>query len=301
MRFIRWLVQAGVLGVSAVQLAGFGQAVHPLFDSVAHFRLHLAVLLALGIVLLLLVRSWRLAAAGSAMLAASVFLMSPALVRQKPVTMVNLSLLQFNTLFKNPTPTAIVAQVSRVRPDVITLQEVSKTTSIIMEQLRADYPHQVFCPFTAVGGVAVLSRHETVGEGCEEGRGFAWMRIDIRGRQVTVASVHLHWPYPFAQADQISSLTPDLSSLTQPVVIAGDFNAAPWSHQVNRIAQASHTHVAPGLRLSLKMAPLGVGPWPMLPIDHVLVPDSAVASVRILPGAGSDHLPLLARVSIPSP
>src|SRR5687767_10769937 len=99
MRTVRWLVQPGVLTVIAVQLGGFAQSFHPLFDSVAHFRVHLAALLAIGVILLLLFGSWRLAAAGVAMIGASLLMTGPAIGPQREVDAPSLTLLQFNTLF----------------------------------------------------------------------------------------------------------------------------------------------------------------------------------------------------------
>ncbi len=293
------IMQVGVLMTVVVQLGGFAQSIHPVFDSIAHFRLHLAALIAIGVILLLLLQSWRAATAGLVTIAASLLMMGTAIGLVSDPESPSLTLLQFNTLFKNPMPEAFVVQARASEADVITLQEVSRSTVRIMDALKTDYPHQLLCKFAGVGGVAVLSRRAPLKQVCVEGKGVVWMRVVVNEREVTVASIHLHWPWPYKQYGQITDISSHLAQLPQPLVIAGDFNAAPWSHAVARIADASRTRVAPGLRLTLKMGPLGMGPWPMLPIDHVLVPSDAMASVQLLPSAGSDHLPLIARVTLP--
>lgn len=226
-------------------------------------------------------------------------MMGAAVLPGTEVRAPDLTLLQFNARFDNRTPDAILSQVAAARPDVITLQEVSRTTQMILERLQADYPFRVLCPFTAVGGVAVLSRHPATGEWCLEDQGFAGLRVVIGGREVTVAALHLHWPWPYRQQEQIDRLLPELAGLPQPVVIAGDFNAAAWSNAVRLIAVRSQTVPISGLRLTLRMGPPVLGPPAMLPIDHVLVPAGSVAQASRGGEAGSDHLPLIARIMLP--
>jgi endonuclease/exonuclease/phosphatase (EEP) superfamily protein YafD len=306
LKFLRWPVQASVLAVAAIQLAGFGQRLHPLLDSIGHFRLHLAALLVVGFLLLLVLRLWRLAAISAAVVIASVAMMSPAislgsLSTATAASAPDFTLLQFNTLFGNRQPQTIVPQVEAAKPDVITLEEVSPAhTAKIMDLLRSDYPYQRFCQFKTDYGVAVLSRWPPVTEGCAEGQGLVWMRINRDGREVTVATVHLYWPYPFEQPQQVGGLEPLLAALPQPVVIGGDFNAAPWSTTVQRIAEASQTHVSQGLRLSYMRWVMRRWRVPILPIDHVLIPRGATADVRIGEYAHSDHLPVVARITLPA-
>lgn len=304
MRYIRWVLQAGVLAGVAVQVLSFGQAIHPLFDSIAHFRLHITVLLVLGVATLLLVRSWRIAAVALTVAIAGVLGMAPALGSigtrpqgdDKPLVLV-----QFNMLFRNPSPTKIAEQIRAAKADAVTLEEVSNRNMALLEDLKTDYPYQVFCRSFSVGGVAVLSRWPVSEQGCGEGQGLAWARLEFDGLPVTIASLHLHWPFPFEQAQQITALDEPLRSLPQPVVLGGDFNAAPWSHSVSRVAEATQTHVASGLRLSFRMAPLGFGPWPLLPIDHVLIPNGAeTIDARVGAPAGSDHLPVIVRIGLAS-
>ena len=124
-----------------------------------------------------------------------------------------------------------------------------------------------------------------------------------RGRPVSVASVHLHWPYPFSQASQIDRLEVRLRDIPRPVLVAGDFNAAPWSHAVSRIADATDTAVAGGLRFTFFIAPIRWAPSIAMPIDHILLPGGfSPAAIRVGPGPGSDHRSVVARLALrPAP
>ena len=127
------------------------------------------------------------------------------------------------------------------------------------------------------------------------------MRVVAGGQQVTVASLHLYWPYPFEQEHQIDRLEDILKELPRPVLLAGDFNAAPWSHAVDRIAKASDTSIAGGGRFSFEIRFNWWAPPIAMPIDHILLPEGLTPlEVRTGPGPGSDHRSLVARLALPA-
>ena len=122
-----------------------------------------------------------------------------------------------------------------------------------------------------------------IAEGCVEGEGLAWVRIEFGGKPVTIAGLHLDWPYPYDQPTQIDALEPQLKALPRPIIVGGDFNAAPWSHAVARIAQETGTSVVGGLRMSWRVLPKWAASVPMLPLDQILLPAGAV-----VPGEEAD-------------
>jgi endonuclease/exonuclease/phosphatase (EEP) superfamily protein YafD len=79
----------------------------------------------------------------------------------------------------------------------------------------------------------------------------------------------------------------------------GDFNSAPWSHTLARVTGMTSTSLVPGLRLTLKLDAVGLWPVPFIPIDHVLLPKGATADLHVGEPAGSDHLPVIARIALP--
>jgi endonuclease/exonuclease/phosphatase (EEP) superfamily protein YafD len=279
----------------AVILAGFAASFHPLFDSIGHFRFHLTALVLPAVVVLWLAKMRRAALLGLLFGVLSAFSMQllPPLSdvgAGSPVRFV-----QFNALFSNQRPKDSANWIRSMSPDIVTLQEVSPRSRVIMDELKADLPHQLLCEFATVGGVAVLSKKPFGRSGCIKGDGLAWVVVD----GATYASLHLHWPYPYRQKQQIARLKPELAAMPRPVVLGGDFNAAPWSAAAREIAEATDTRVVSGLRLTLRMGPPPLGPLPFMPIDHVLIPrDAAVSEVETGPQIGSDHHPVFLRLGL---
>lgn len=279
-----------------------------LADSLAHFRFHLTALITLASVLLALSRAWQQAGLAAAVAVAGIAGMAPAFPawnatgvdgKAPAITMV-----QLNLSFRNSRPGAVADFIRAENADIVTLQEVTDKTSKVMGLLAEDYPFQIRCDARRVGGPAIMSRLPMApgaAKGCIKGQGMAWMQVMAGGRPVSVASLHLHWPYPFAQSDQIDRLESHLKQLPRPVLLAGDFNAAPWSHAVKRIAQATDTDVAAGLRFSFDIRFNRWIPPIAIPIDHILLPEGlAPLDVRLGPGPGSDHLSVVARISLPA-
>ena len=62
--------------------------------------------------------------------------------------------------------------------------------------------------------------------------------IDFGGRAMTVAALHLYWPWPFEQPRQVADLAGVLSRLPDETILAGDFNAVRWGESLARIVEA---------------------------------------------------------------
>jgi endonuclease/exonuclease/phosphatase (EEP) superfamily protein YafD len=294
------LVIFGLFALIVMIIAGFAGRVHPLFDSIGHFRLHLLMLLGVGVGVALLLRVRRIAAFSTAVFAVCLFSLLPLKFSgsQTPAGSSALKLVQLNVLFNNQNPDRAANWIREQKPDVVTLQEVSKRSGVVMDLLRADLPHQIDCRFASVGGVAILSRHPIAGSKCLKGEGFVWARVQLNGQDLTIGSFHAHWPYPYRQSEQIDRLEAEFKAMPRPVILAGDFNAAPWSFAVQRVASASETSVVGGLRLTLRMGPPPFGPLPFMPIDHVFAPkEFATQSIIKGPALGSDHHPIVATFS----
>ena len=278
----------------------------PLADSVGHFRFYLAVVTILAALAFCFWRDWWMAGVAGAVSFAGIVGLTPAIPFWDSAPSGGASpaitLVQLNLSFRNRTPEAVAAFVRRERADIVTLQEVTAKTGRVLELLAKDYPYSIRCSFLPrVGGVAVLSRFPRAPDasaGCVEGKGLAWLRVMVGGRPVSVASLHLNWPYPFAQARHIGDIDAPLRDIPRPVLLAGDFNAAPWSHAVSRIEDATDATVARGLRFSYDIrVKLWALPVPM-PIDHVLLPAELLPiEIRLGPGPGSDHRSVVAKLA----
>ncbi|MCE7029109.1 endonuclease/exonuclease/phosphatase family protein [Jiella avicenniae] len=314
------LLLGASLIVAAALVAGFfGRAV-PFFDSLAQFRAHLTVALfglALCLIVLRSVAAATIAAIVAAYAAVSVspFLVPrPAAEPARPgpdetalVGRGPLKLLQMNLRY-DADPVRAVTTIARLDPDVLTLQEINRRWVEALEPLRSGYPYSAFCGVTgAAGGLAILSRIPFAREDavCRDGDGFLARRLDLgNGAGLTVVSEHLEWPWPFRQGRQVAALgTEVLPKLRMPVLIAGDFNAAPWSATVQRYAEASRTRPATGIGPTWLTGALPdpLRPLVGLPLDNVL----ASHGVRLLSltrqeATASDHLPILVAFDVPA-
>lgn len=310
MKLMRAIISIAAVLTAFLILFGFLGQWLAVADAAAHFRFHLTVVMLMMAGLQVLQRQWVRAGLAAALSVAAVVGMAPSLPAWPGAGTVTansttVKTVQLNIYQHNSDPAAVADFIRSSNADIVTLQEVSGTTSRVMDILLAEYPNRVRCPYARVGSVAVLSRlPEARGEakGCIEGGGMAWMRVLAGGQELSVATLHLHWPWPFQQNRQIGELEQYLQALPHPVVLAGDFNAAPWSHAVRRVAAAADASVVPGLRFSFGIRFGNWGPRLPLPIDHILLSgDITPLDIRLGPGPGSDHRSIIAQLALLPP
>lgn len=301
----------GATALSVPLVGGFFGSIHPAFDSLAHFRIHLAAGLAAAALLLFFFKGWRLNAAIALALACAATVVTTGLpvggLRAEASGTADLPryrLLHMNLRFDNPQPEKVFSLIGEVRPDVVTLNEVSTLWRGRLAVLEAAYPHRILCPHRArIGGSAILSRRPftEAGARCENGGSLAVAAIDFGGETVEVAALHLGWPWPFDQPWQVRKLVPLLGKLGDRAILAGDLNATPWSASVRRVAEAGGLMLTRWVGPSWldRRAPAALRPWVGLPIDHVMTKGGVLAEKpRRLPEAGSDHLPVLLEFSL---
>ncbi|WP_420403055.1 endonuclease/exonuclease/phosphatase family protein [Nisaea sp.] len=292
-------------GLAAALITGMLGAYHPLADSFSHVRLHLVVLALPFVPLLFLTGAWINGLALTATVVVSVGLLgqlfgggAAADVRNDDSQRLRIVSLNLNHVYADAERVADF--IAGAAPDVITLQELSLEPPGVIRRLREEYPHQLICRYRSVSGIAVLSRTPFAATGCQNDHRLAWSTVERNGQDVTIASLHLRWPFPGSQAAQVSGLKDAWPQLGTPLVLTGDFNAAPWSHAVQTIARSSGTRVAPGLRRSYTWGENWLGSVLALPLDHVLVtPTLDVTRAALGPHVGSDHLPLIADIGLP--
>ena len=265
--------------IAAALIAGQFGAFHPAADSFSHLRLHLVVLALPFLLLLLITRSWI-----------NGFLLAIVIT----VSIGSLGQLFGNLNHNNADAGRVAAYIEEMRPDVVTLQEAAVESPRVTKRLKEAYPHQVICRYRGEVGIAVLSRTPFSGTGCMNDYRLAWATVSKDGKNTTVASLHLRWPYPLPQAEQIDALSGVWDQLDTPLAITGDFNAVPWSHAVQKVAAQSGTRVVPGLRRSFTWGDNWLGDLMALPIDHALIsPTLKVGGAALGPHVSSDHLPLI--------
>ena len=206
------------------------------------------------------------------------------------------SVYQKNVLFRNAELPALAEDIRAANASIVTLQEVLPENRAWMEGLQDAYPHQLLCPGSRVGGEAILTRLPPVEGTAFCGPGLAAMQV-VGGptdnpEPFWIVSVHLHWPWPYGQAEHVRLLLPILDKLQGPAIMAGDFNMVRWANSVREMSDIL------GVRAAGPMVGSYIGLSRMfpLPLDHIFATGGGRVTLR--PAAGSDHLGLLAQVVI---
>ena len=215
-RRLRTLALLAALGVSLPLLAGFFGRWHPALDSFSHFRLHLAVLLGLTLLPLFALRSLKL---GVPLMVAAFLAFATtsgafpwigmkygaihAAEPKRPLY----RLVQLNLRYIHPEPALVLSMIGRIKPDVITFNEVSPSWAEKLKLIKATYRYSIFCPFPKrLWGVAIMSRRPFAEDGapfCAPEGTFAIASVDFGGQTADIAALHLGWPWPFPQYREI--------------------------------------------------------------------------------------------------
>lgn len=301
----RFLFLLNLLGLSAVVALGFLGFLHPAFDTLGQLRLHASVglfFLALG---------WRAlgcsnapailfalvafaGAAGSASGLPGVGARDVALTGEKAR-----KLLQFNLRFDNSDHAGVLAMIEATDADILSLAEYSELWREPLERLSARWPFRFHCGESGhVGGSAIFSKFPFAPgrEFCGDYASLALKDVEIDGRRIAVGSAHLRWPWPASGPRQVGRLSGELRNLPADALIAGDFNAATWSHTLQRFADAGKLETVAGIGPTWLhgMLPASLARHVGFPIDNVLAKGAVrIVSARTLAPAGSDHLPVL--------
>lgn len=189
--------------------------------------------------------------------------------------------------------------------DVILIGEYPRGASP-EDALAGDYPHRVAGPAQPDGQlmstrVAVFSRVALVGSEIHAGPGpneRSWVvaRVALGGGELSLIAMH---PVPPSSGELTEERDRQIAMLADKArgafVIAGDFNATPWTPVFAEI---------PGRRIGAYLfAPTWLSGLPLLglPIDHLMGSEGLpVSRYEVGPNLGSDHRVLLARVHAPS-
>jgi len=137
----------------------------------------------------------------------------------------------------------IVAELKRLRPDAIALQEVLQDEGLINQAqwLAAELGYRWHFVSTDPAGQprrygnALLTRHPILQRGqkflqpLDDNRTAAFLRIDLHGQPLNLYATHLHWTDQgeAIRARQIADLMQYIAATSEniPSLVAGDFNS----------------------------------------------------------------------------
>lgn len=223
-----------------------------------------------------------------------------------------LRLVQFNAWGKrNADYDGSLAWLQESKADVIVMPEPPH--QLVNGLKKAGYHLSCFDAANSYCAVAILSREAPLGRGVvarNDGRSHPPLARAVLpapgGGSFTVVGAHFVWPTePHRQSWQRERLGEviDQSGPRERLIVAGDFNSAPWSSARRQDDRAwgleRRTRALfswPTKRVSIK----GHGaPFPILPIDHVYAgADWRTVSVERGPMLGSDHYPVVVTLAL---
>ncbi len=216
-------------------------------------------------------------------------------------------LLVSNVYYANRHHGRLLGLVEREDPDVVGLVEVNARWLRKLKRLRASYPYHYEVPDEHYVGLALYSRLpiedarelELPGEPSTPAIAAT---LKMPGGDVELVLVHPVSPVGAAfirqRNAQIAALARHAGAARAPLVLAGDLNLTMWNDAYRPLEEAAGLHNARrghGIGATWPaIGPLGV------PIDHILAsPGVRLRNFRVLPGIGSDHLPVTAEFSAP--
>lgn len=209
------------------------------------------------------------------------------------------SILSFNVLANSEQGQNVADYMIAVAPEVAVIMETPGIERAL-ERLKRVYPYRVGCDRSETCDLSVFSKNPITTAklypfGPLQRERLIVLTVGIGGREVTVLALHLSKPYfdgaSEAELWQASNL---LKTIEGPVLVAGDFNDAPWSASVERFVR----------RNGLIPGPSYPATWPVrlgdfgIPIDIVLTRGGIQIEdiVATTENFGSNHFGLLARV-----
>ena len=301
------VVAVPAVALAVVSLAAFlGRWIWWL-DVLANFRAQYVVALAL-LGLVVMMSKWR--KTGYAILGVALvnliavlplYVGSPA---EASVDRPSLRVMSFNLLSDNESYSDVIDYIDTVTPDLVLLHEASRPWEVALESAGLGYQVIRARSDDLIFGTLVLARGSEV-----EAVSFGFSSTSPRAVEVIFIpegwtepvsglGVHPLAPTDAERADlrdaQLAFAGQWASSQRGPFVIAGDFNATPWSWPFRRLmASADVRNSQAGFGLQPSFASQ-TNLLLRVPIDHLLhSADLEVTDRRLGPDLGSDHFPLL--------
>jgi endonuclease/exonuclease/phosphatase (EEP) superfamily protein YafD len=215
-----------------------------------------------------------------------------------------------NVRYSNRDYKRTLALIAAENPDVLGLLEVTDAWIEGVSRLGEDYPYRVVRPEDGAHGLALFSRvpiEELEDSPYREADQLTAIRVrvDLPGTPVILTLAHLIAPTTPNRARvrnrQIRAIAGMIATdREREHIVIGDLNTTPWSPHYAALEQAGLTNAARGRGYTATwpaiLGPLGI------PIDHVLLsPGLHLQQFRSGASFGSDHLPIIADVALPSP
>jgi endonuclease/exonuclease/phosphatase (EEP) superfamily protein YafD len=218
----------------------------------------------------------------------------------------SVSIVIANVLQSNRQAEPFLRQVTAHDPDIVLAVETDGWWLEKLGPLREHYPHQVLHPLDNTYGMLLFSKLELsdvrLQDRVSKDIPSIFTRVRLRsGRQVDLHCVHPEPPQVGNDVEQRDAelllVAREVAKDRRPTIVCGDLNDVAWSHTTRlfqRISGLLDPRVGRGLFPTFH-ADYWFARWPL---DHVFH-DACfrLQELRVLDHFGSDHFPVLVRLS----
>ena len=309
---VGWLGSSLVAIVGLFTLLGFLADYAYLFDLAAHFRLQYVIVLIFCLVLFILLKKRELLWVSAVILAINLWPIAPYYWPNQTTSLTQLGapakVLLMNVLSSNTDGAAVRAQITRFKPDLLVLEEVTPRWFDDLSDLSEQYPYQIHEVREDNFGIWVLSKYlmedeEIVAYGPTQ-LPAATFRCRIGRQLVQVIAMHPMSPGSPAgvrwRNEQLREIARRYKETDDPLLVVGDLNTTSFAPVFNELCRT----------LELKDSRYGFGlqcTWPgwsfnplMIALDHCLVSEEVEVTHREVGDyVGSDHLPVYTEIRLP--
>jgi len=219
-----------------------------------------------------------------------------------------ISVLTSNVLTSNRNADALIELVKIHRPDILVTLESDQWWEEKLEVLETEMPYGVKCPLDNLYGMHVLSRLP-VGEQeicylVEEDVPSIHATLELRtGDKVRAHFLHPAPPSPTENAEsterdaELIIVAQSVAESDQPVIVTGDLNDVAWSASTRLFRKISGL-LDPRVGRGIFNTFHADYPFVRWPLDHLFHSQHfTLQDIKRLPTIGSDHFPLLPKLS----
>ncbi|HAO32168.1 MAG TPA: endonuclease/exonuclease/phosphatase family protein [Candidatus Competibacter sp.] len=219
-----------------------------------------------------------------------------------------LRLMTANVLMDNRKSGELLSLIENVDPDIVFLVETDAWWADQLKPLRQHYPHYLEHPLENTYGLVLYSRLELIEPHLrfliQDDIPSLYFRIKLpSGSLIDLYAIHPRPPVPgehhrSTERDaELLVVGKQVKEANRPALVFGDLNDVAWSHTTHlfqRISGLLDPRIGRGIFATFH-AQIPLLRWPL---DHVFFSDDfRLAEMRVLPGVGSDHFPVLIEVS----
>ncbi len=213
-----------------------------------------------------------------------------------------LRVMSFNKWQRNKDQEAIRLQIEQQDPDIVFLAEANRNDRLMTAAMHKQFPYQYPSSVYPRGfRLQLVSRYplrDVLLRGLWDGPVFVRASLGPAWGNLTILGTHtIRAPRVRAQWNQIQALSRYVASIPGPRLVMGDFNATPYSRMSTEMVQVTGMTQ----RSILPTWPADGRLLPQIAIDHMFADPSLKFPDGVIVGnkAGSDHLPILARIWVP--